>query len=240
MSPRPRKASDAEVFAAAQRVMMRLGPGELTLTAIAAEAGVTAGALVQRFGSKRAVLLAMIEAWAAGADEQMAQFRAAYDSPLQALYAYADCIAQMGTSPAELAHHLSYLQLDLTDPDFHRCVKKQAEATRAGLRQLLEEAIAAGELVTGVDTRMLARQVEVTLSGSLWTWAFYQEGTASAWMREDMDALLRPLQQQPTRGAAPKRAMNKRAVNKRAVNKRTVNKRAVPGRTARAARGDGK
>ena len=41
------------MFAAMGRVMRRVGPAELTLGAIAAEAGVTAGALVQRFGSKR-------------------------------------------------------------------------------------------------------------------------------------------------------------------------------------------
>src|SRR5215831_4770652 len=58
MSPRRRKADDAEVFAALVRVMHRRGPAELTLREIAAEAGVTAGALVQRFGSKRAMLLA--------------------------------------------------------------------------------------------------------------------------------------------------------------------------------------
>ena len=58
MSPRRRKAEDADVFAALVRVMKHRGPAELTLRAIAAEAGVTAGALVQRFGSKRALLLA--------------------------------------------------------------------------------------------------------------------------------------------------------------------------------------
>ena len=58
MSPRRRKAEDADVFAALVRVMHRRGPAELTLREIAAEAGVTAGALVQRFGSKREMLLA--------------------------------------------------------------------------------------------------------------------------------------------------------------------------------------
>ena len=42
MSPRRRKAEDADVFAAMVRVMLRVGPAELTLGAIAAEAGVTA------------------------------------------------------------------------------------------------------------------------------------------------------------------------------------------------------
>src|SRR4026207_2519884 len=58
MSPRRRKAEDADVFAALVRVMRRRGPADLTLREIGAEAGVTAGALVQRFGSKRAMLLA--------------------------------------------------------------------------------------------------------------------------------------------------------------------------------------
>src|SRR3989454_8101989 len=56
MRPRRRKAEDTDVFAAMVRVMLRVGPAELTLGAIAAEAGVTAGAPVQRVGSKREVL----------------------------------------------------------------------------------------------------------------------------------------------------------------------------------------
>ena len=61
MSPRPRKASDAEILAAAHRVMSRLGPAQWTLTDIAAEAGLTAGALVQRFGSKHGLLVVLTE-----------------------------------------------------------------------------------------------------------------------------------------------------------------------------------
>ena len=56
MKQRRRKAEDSEVFAAMVRVMLRVGPAELTLGAIAAEAGLTAAALVHRFGSKRALL----------------------------------------------------------------------------------------------------------------------------------------------------------------------------------------
>ena len=209
VTPRPRKASDEEVMAATQRVMMRVGPGELTLAEIAAEAGLTAGALVQRFGSKRELLLSFMEAWSSGSADPFAQFRRPGAAPLGILYEYADCLAQMGGSPSELAHHLSYLQLDLTDPDFHRHVRKQAVATRAAIRELLDDAMEAGELVSGLDTRALSRQVELTLNGSFWTWAFYQDGSASAWMRADLDALFGPL-----RGTV--RKVRKKAVRKRA------------------------
>lgn len=192
MSPRPRKVSDEQVFAAAHRAMTKIGAGELTLAHIGAEAGVTAGALVQRFGSKRDLLLRLSAGVADWTTEMFAQLRAAHPSPLAALRAYAQCIAQMGEGPGGLAHHLGYLQIDLSDPDFHRHVKRQAQATRRGIRELLVAAVAAGQLRPGLDTASLARTVEAMVGGSLFAWAFYRDGRATAWVREDLNAVLRP------------------------------------------------
>ena len=146
MSPRPRKASDEVVYAAAYRAMNRLGPGELTLADIAAEAGVTASALVQRFGSKRELLLTLSTQVAGGTADLFAGLRAAHRSPLATLYAYADCMAELGPTPSALARNLAWLLVDLTDTDFKANVQSQARATEAEIRKLLEEAFKAGEL----------------------------------------------------------------------------------------------
>jgi len=190
MTPRPRKASDDEIFGAVQRVMMRRGPSELTLSEIASEAGLTAGALVQRFGSKRELLLAMMERWAGGAREMFDGLRASSTSPLDTIRMYADCMAAMGESPGSLAHNLSWLQVDLTDPDFNRHARRQAQDTRAELKRLVEEAVELGLLPRSVDAAVAARLIETTVSGSLMTWAFYQEGSATDWMRHDVDRVL--------------------------------------------------
>jgi AcrR family transcriptional regulator len=173
--------------------MAQLGPAQITLADIAAEAGLTAGALVQRFGSKRQLLLALSARVADATRTMFARLRVAHPSPLAALRAYADCFAEMGETPGGLAHHLAYLELDLTDPDFHRHTMAQAEATRTALRELLDAAMAAGELAPEVDTGTLVRTVQAILSGSLLTWAFYREGAAATWVREDLEAVLRPL-----------------------------------------------
>lgn len=190
MTPRPRKATDQDVFLATMQVMSRATPGELTLNRIAAEAGVTAGALVQRFGSKRELLLEMFSRLASAVDDQFAGLRAAHASPLETLRAYGDCMAEMGSSPATFAHHLGYLQMDMADPDFHAHAARQARAARESIRALLDEAVDARELSKRTDTVALARAIEVTLNGSLMTWAFHQEGTAADWIRHDLDALL--------------------------------------------------
>jgi AcrR family transcriptional regulator len=192
MSPRPRKVTDDEVFAAAHRAMSRLGPGELTLADIAAEAGVTAGLLVQRFGSKRDLLLALSERFSGGTSEMFAALRRAHRSPLAVLRAYSDCMANLAASPAALARNFAYLQIDLTDPDFRKHLAKQARATRAELQKLIKDAIAAHELVASANPKRLARTVEAVIGGSMMSWAFYQEGTAAKWMRRDLDAVLKP------------------------------------------------
>ena len=205
MSPRPRKVSDEEVFAAAHRATNRLAPNELTLAEIAKEAGVTAGALAQRFGSKRALLLALAKGAAESTGDFIAQLKAAHRSPLAAVRAYAECMAQLAQSPAALARNLAYLQIDLADPDFRAQLAVQARATRAGLQDLLQSAVAAGELTRGTDVIALARTVEAMVNGSMMTWAFYSEGPAERWIRDDVNAVLTPYLARATASRAGKR-----------------------------------
>ena len=69
MTPRPRLASDADILAAAGRAIGRVGPVELTLADVAGELGLSPATLVQRFGSKRGLLLALAAQCAAGVEE---------------------------------------------------------------------------------------------------------------------------------------------------------------------------
>src|SRR5262249_5806971 len=131
--PRPRKASDEDVFAAAMRVMQRVGPGDFTLDAIAREAGVTAGALVQRFGSTRALQIRLAEGAAAGMPSIIDQIRERHSSPLAALRDYAVCMADLAPSPEAFVRSLAYLLEDLTDPDLRTQLEHQQRGTRAAL-----------------------------------------------------------------------------------------------------------
>jgi AcrR family transcriptional regulator len=192
MSPRPRKVSDDDVFMAAHRAMSRLGPGELTLAHIAQEAGVTAGLLVQRYGSKRDLLLALSQRFSGGAGDMFGELRKAHRSALATLRAYSDCMAHMASSPAAFARNFAYLQIDLTDPDFRKHLAKNAAASREELEKLIREAIKNGELIPGTNAKQLARTIEAVVGGSMLSWAYYQEGSAAKWMRHDLDAVLKP------------------------------------------------
>src|SRR6478672_4399645 len=157
---RPQKATDEQIFSAAYRVMKRDAPPDFTLGAIAEEAGVTAGLLVQRFGSKRGLMVR-----------------------LAVLRAYVDCMADLAASPEAFARNLAYLVDDLRDPDLRHHLETQARRTRSAITRLLAEAVARGELAKRANPKRLARTVETIIGGSMLTWATYREGTAVRWMR---------------------------------------------------------
>lgn len=190
MSPRPRSASDEEIVAALTRVIGRAGLARVTLAAVAAEVGLTAGALVQRFGSKRGLLLAASRGASDGVRGQVAAARGAHGSPLAALLHYATCVSQFVHTPEEFANHLAFFQLDLADPEFHAHALEYFLAERAELRALLDDAVAAGELARGTDTERLARAVQEAVNGARVVWAVVRDGTLEERTREALEMLL--------------------------------------------------
>lgn len=191
MSPRPRRNTDLEILYAAFRAIARLGPSKITLADVAREANVSAASLVQRFGSKRALLLAASTDAAGGHVFIFEALRANHRSPKAALHGLAECMSVMGETPELVAHTLAFLQFDLTDADFHRHALKGSIGFHAGVCALIKDGIAAGELIK-CDAGRLARAVQATLNGSILGWVIHREGAMAAWIRRDLRMVLAP------------------------------------------------
>jgi AcrR family transcriptional regulator len=191
MSPRPRRLDDAAILAAAGMAIVRLGPAKLTLADIAGEAGVSAATLVQRFGSKRGLLLALARSAVDGVDACFAAVRAEHPSPLDALMSAATDMTRHVRKPEEMANHLAFLQMDLSDPEFHHLAFENARRIRAGYVALLKDAVKAGELAR-CDTAQLGAAIESMSGGSLIAWAIYRKGNANSWVRKDLATLIAP------------------------------------------------
>jgi AcrR family transcriptional regulator len=196
---RHRTQPNSDVLAGTIRVISRVGPARFTLADVAAEVGLAPATLLQRFGSKRGLLLAVASQAATEVEECFSQARSPNRSPLAALNAALREMTQYARSPEEMANGLAFLELDLTDPDFHRLARRSSKAVLAGYRALLDDAIAAHELVA-CDTGRLARAIQALANGSMLAWAIHREGTLADWLRRDVATLLDPF-----------RARNKRA-----------------------------
>jgi AcrR family transcriptional regulator len=189
--PRPRSRSDEQIVAGAFRAIGRRGAA-VTLADVAAEAGMAPSSLAGRFGSKRGLLDAVAQAAAAGAAEAFARSRRREAGPLDALVAaLADLARTVRTRPA-FAHHLGLLQADVADPALRRVAARHAAALRGSARELLEEAVAQGELAPVADPDALARAVHVAYNGSLVAWALGGRGALAAAIDHDVRAVLAP------------------------------------------------
>jgi AcrR family transcriptional regulator len=188
--PRPRKHTDDELVAAAARAVAARGPQALTLADVAAEAGLAPATLVQRFGSKRGLLLAVA---ASGADAVRGTFateRARRRSPLAALESALVELSSLVSDPDEVANHLAFLALDLADPEFRELTARHTAAMGQEIEALLREAAGAGDLPPR-SVRPLADLVQAAYHGALLLWAIDRRGTPAARLRSHLRLILR-------------------------------------------------
>jgi AcrR family transcriptional regulator len=216
MTPRPRTVDDAAILDAAGRIISRQGPARFTLADVGAEVGLSAAALVRRFGSKRGLMLALACAARDSVDACFDVVRRSNPSPLDAVLAAGTEMTRYVNSPEEMSNPLAFLQNDLSDPDFYAVMLENSRQILDGYRKLLDEAVAARELVP-CDTARLARAVDALAGGSLIGWAVHRGGTAEAWVRYDLTTLLEPYR---PRAKARTSRRSTRPRSKKAVRRR--------------------
>lgn len=172
-------------------MISRVGPARLTLADVGGEVGLAPATLLQRFGSKRGLLLAVSRHGVQMSRADYERARGTGASPLAALVGVCVAGTRWFQTPEALAHHLAFLQMDLTDPEFLALAVRASDEVRAGIRALLDDAVAAGELAVH-GTARLAAAVQATHDGSLLTWAIHRQGTLGDWVRRDLETLLAP------------------------------------------------
>lgn len=189
---RPRGVEDAVILRAAAQVMGRVGPAGLTLAAVAREVGLVPATLVQRFGSKHGLLLALADRSEKDASEMAGRVRQSHDSALGALAALTVESAAGMATPESFANHLAFLCMDLGDPQLYERALAIHRTQKRAIEELLTEAAGAGELRAGTDAAALARTVQAIIAGAGLTWALEREGTLEQRLRQELDVVLSP------------------------------------------------
>jgi AcrR family transcriptional regulator len=167
---RPRSKSDEEVMAATMRAVSAHGVSSLTLAHVAAEAGLAPSTLAERYGSKRALLLAAAKS---AARDAPASSPAAHANPRDAAVDYLISLARPVGDRRAFAHHLAFLELDVADPEFREAAAGHVAAVLARLESF------------GLSARE-ARALYVAYNGALVLWALAGEGPLEDALRADL------------------------------------------------------
>ncbi len=174
--PRGGGSSREKLLDAAARLLLR-DPSKLTLDAVAAEAGVSKGGLLDHFGSKAELLDAVVDRWESTFQEEINA--AADPTPGGWTRAYADVIAKDGQDPHAREVDSGIVAAMVLNPD-------RLETVRARYRSWQERLGHDG--IDEVDATLVRMAAE-----GLWFCELLDLGPPSGELREKLLARMREL-----------------------------------------------
>jgi AcrR family transcriptional regulator len=183
---RPRTIADDRLVAAAAAAIGRHGPG-VTLADVAREAGVAAGTLVARFGSKRGLLTAVSRGGSARTVAAMRAAAARRSGGAAGIRAALVAAAADLGDPATAANHLAQLGADLADPELRAAVLEGQRAMDAELRRLVRRA---PDLPSAPPPARAAEALLALWNGTLLAWSMDPRGPLGGRVRRSANVLL--------------------------------------------------
>jgi TetR/AcrR family macrolide resistance operon transcriptional repressor len=171
--PRPKTVSDADVMSAAVGVLGERGMAEFTLADVARKVGLSRAALIQRFGDRDAILLAI-------ARQEVEATRAYLDSlafepgPAGLWHFLAEIIASMGNGEG-FSVRVALAALEARDP-----MLKALADQRYGMVQ----AAIAARLPDRDDRLEIARHLHAVIAGATMQWVASTDDDLAAFVLE--------------------------------------------------------
>jgi len=185
MAGRPRTVQDRDVVAAVVRCIGRYGSDVMTLAHIGTEAGITAGALVQRYGTKRNLLLLTSRTSREALAAAVRTLDFDIDDPDTVTDRLLDLVIGDFADPDVVANNLSFLMLDMTDEEF----RAEAVAYFAILRDAFRRVV----VRRGMELRhapAIAGIVVEAVQGTAIVWAVDRRGTLRERLRATLTAII--------------------------------------------------
>ena len=183
--PRKKTLSDDDLLERALHVMRRAGPDGVTFASVAAETGLSPATLVQRFGTKSALLhAALVRAWEMLDERTMLAIDEAPAGPAGAV-ALLVALSGSFSGDADYAEGLLVLREDMRNPDL------RARGMRWGT--VLAEAV--GErLADATGSRLDLGRLMIAQWQGIWLWwGFARKGALPDVVRQELTEFCRAI-----------------------------------------------
>jgi AcrR family transcriptional regulator len=189
---RQKRVSDEEIVTATLKLVAKHGPG-LTLAQVGDEVGLSAATVMQRFGSKRGLLLEASHAWG---KRTIADFQRGGHAGDDIVTGMTE-IAGLAETPAEVANLTASMHMDLADPEFRVIIEAEIQRQRSLVRDMLDVGVSRGE-IKPCDSAELARHLQVVALGALQSWSIEPTGALTEWVHKCLTETLAPWRLAPT------------------------------------------
>ena len=171
---RRKTLSDSAVLDGALKIMLRTSPAKFTLADVANGVGVSPATLLQRFGSKRNLIVRAIER----DNAQFAKTLIAAPPTVGAeavIALFLELTPDLGPQDDRLADQLPWLREDFRDPQLSALARERFRVLRAAVTARLPP--------LPVPPAVGARLLEAQWQGALTQWGFFREGRLGDYVR---------------------------------------------------------
>ncbi|MBS0605230.1 MAG: TetR/AcrR family transcriptional regulator [Verrucomicrobia bacterium] len=188
--PPKKLIDDAFVLEKALLVISELGPETFTLADVGKSVGLAPATLMQRFGSKQALLIKAAKQVPATLKMNLEKLKAralAWDAELMALLS--ELPEGFGTRQ-DIANSLGLLKLDMIDPELHPIARELFDTMRSRVKELLEKGKAQEMLAQQCNVDSLAWELDALRHGLVIQWTLSGEGPLQQWLHKGLQTYL--------------------------------------------------
>lgn len=182
---RPKRHSDTVLIDAAAAAIAERGSAAWSLADVAIRVGLSPAALVKRFGSKRNLLLAVVQSWVDSIPEPAAD---AVRDPLAELEALVGELFAGLDDVADPAGHLSLMLAEIADPHVRPLVHEGWRRQERLVASLIAQAKAVGALSAAPDEA--GTMIFTLVQGNALRWSVRPEGSLPERQRQMLRTLL--------------------------------------------------
>lgn len=189
---RPQSVPDEKIIAEAYRILLELGPSQLTFERLGARVGLVPAAIVRRFKTKRHLVLEADRYALERTNQKVSEAMAKAASPLDAIVAQFVTELDFATDIERFANGQEYLLMDLRDPSLYTNYQASFAHRHQQIAKLLRAAQNRGELDKIADIKELARHLQMILHGAGHVWAMTQQGPIEDYISHHVRLALAP------------------------------------------------
>lgn len=189
--PPKKSIDDDQVLEKALLVISELGPETFTLADIGKAVGLSPATLIQRFGSKHALLIQAAKHVPAKLNTDIEKRKS------KALPWDAELVKFLSEMPEgfgtrkNIANSLGLLKLDMIDPELHPIARKLFEQLRGRVQELLEQGKAKGQLAPETDVQELVWELDALRHGLVIQWTLSGNGSLQQWLQKRLHKYLK-------------------------------------------------
>jgi len=183
----PKKAIvDAQVLEKALFVISEKGPESFTLADISKAVGLAPATLMQRFGSKRALLIKAAKHVPAKLTLDLEKLKAKDLSWDAELMAFLGEVPEGFGTRQDIANSLGLLKLDMVDPELHPIARELMDGVRNRIKELMRKAKSEEQLASQADPDVLASELDALRHGLVIQWALSGDGPLKEWLHKGL------------------------------------------------------